>query len=96
MRLRWEFAQRLARGEVFDGGHDLRALLPDPLPATVRELVAAAAARLLLRPLTAADWLALGRLVETDPNAALTDAFLEEKGGALMGLLLSAPQFQLR
>lgn len=100
---RWEHAGKLARNAITDPTSpekvvvDVTALLPTPLPATVRELLVAVAGSALQFDLPGADADAIAaaaRLDPAGPSAGLAgDLTLLQN---VVGLLLSHPTFQRR
>jgi uncharacterized protein (DUF1800 family) len=100
---RWEHGAKLARNQITDSSSaekvvvDAMALLPTPLPATVRDLLIRIAAATFQFDLPIADADAIAgaaRLVPTGPAATLTgDLTLMQNA---IGLLLSHPSFQRR
>lgn len=100
---RWEHAAKLARNQLTDATSpekvvvDATALLPSPLPATVRELLGALAAGVCQFDLPPADADAIAgaaRLDPAGPSASLAgDPTLLQNA---LGLLLCHPSFQRR
>lgn len=94
--VRFRLAPDLAHGRLAGVVADLVSLLPSPLPATAGELVSAAAARLLTRPLDASTWSALLDALDTTSGERVAPDFLMRKGPLLASLLLSSPELQIR
>ena len=100
---RWEYGARLARNRLTDTSPaekvvvDLAALMPAPLPATVRELIVALADGVFQYPLspTHADVMASSLGVSPTATAASLVANANNLQ-AVVGLLLSHPTFQRR
>jgi uncharacterized protein (DUF1800 family) len=100
---RWEHAAKLARNRLTDDNStekvvvDVTALLPTPLPPTVRELLRATASSTFqfeLGPSEADAIASAARLTPTGPAATLAgDRVLLQNA---VGLLLSHPSFQRR
>lgn len=100
---RWEHAGRIARNLITDADSpekvtvDVAALLPSPLPATVRELLVATAAQTFQFDLPTADADAIATAARLSPSGAATtltgDPNLLQN---VVGLLLSHPSFQRR
>jgi uncharacterized protein (DUF1800 family) len=100
---RWEHSGRIARNLITDHDSaekvtvDVAALVPAPLPATVRELLVATAAQTFQFDLPTADADAIAvaaRLTPTGPATTLTGNL--ELLQNVIGLLLSHPAFQRR
>lgn len=100
---RWEHAARIARNTLTDAAApekvvvDAAALLPSPLPGTVRDLLVALADRVCQYDLSAADADAIATAARLSPTAAAStlaaDMTLLQNA---LGLLLSHPSFQRR
>ena len=100
---RWEHGAKLARNQITDSSSpekvvvDVMALVPSPLPATVRDVMIRIAAATFQFDLSSADADAIAsaaRLTPTGPAATLTgDLTLLQN---VVGLLLSHPSFQRR
>jgi uncharacterized protein (DUF1800 family) len=100
---RWEHAAKLARNRITDDASpekvvvDVMALMPSPLPGTVRDLLISVAGTTFQFDLPAADADAIAaatRLSPTGPATGLTaDLNLLQNA---VGLLLSHPAFQRR
>jgi uncharacterized protein (DUF1800 family) len=92
---RWELAGRLANGQLNGISIDRQALLPDPLPDTVGELVTHLAQRLG----TGVDETSISSLATflgTTHDAPVSELRLDRDLGNLIGLLLSVPSYQFR
>jgi len=101
---RWEVSARIARNTLGDQTVvadrvrvDLPTLLPNPLPATVGELVAALASTLANFTIPAADIADICMAIALSASAAATTLSTSATKLALaMGLILSHPNFQRR
>lgn len=100
---RWEHAAKLARNRITDEGSaekvavDVAALLPAPLPGTVRDLLQALASSTFqfeLAPAEADAIAAAARLAPTGAAATLANDLTLLQNA--VGLLLSHPSFQRR
>jgi uncharacterized protein (DUF1800 family) len=92
---RWELAGRLANGQLAGVSIDPQALLPNPLPATVGEVIVALAERLG----TGVDETAtsaLAAFLGATHDAPVGEVHLDRDLGNLIGLLLSVPSYQFR
>ncbi|MFZ4519001.1 MAG: DUF1800 domain-containing protein [Microthrixaceae bacterium] len=100
---RWEFAARLARNQVTDAAQaqrvtvDPAALLPSPLPATVRDLLVAVADRTFQYPLPPADADAIAAAANVSPTGAAGALAGSATAWAMaLGLLMAHPTFLQR
>jgi uncharacterized protein (DUF1800 family) len=92
---RWELAGRAGNDNLDGIGLDVAALLPDPLPATLEDVLLAVAARLGIT-LGENDLAALGEYVSIAPDTPTADVDLGRSLGDLVGLIMSTPAFQYR
>jgi uncharacterized protein (DUF1800 family) len=99
MLRRWETAGLLAHNDLADGvTTDLTVQIPNPLPATMGEVIDAMVLRITGMPVNAAERAAYAGFLgvteaETSANSPLGDAALL---GDFVGLILSRPSFQYR
>ena len=92
---RWELAGRLANGQLNGITVDRSALVPNPLPPTVGELITALAER-LGAGVDETSVSALATFLGTTHDAPSSEVRLDRDLGNLLGLLLSVPSYQFR
>jgi len=100
---RWEYGARLARNRLTDTAPaekvvvDLTTLLPNPLPATVRDLIVVLADTVFQYPLSATNADTIATSIGQTPTAAATTLSTNTAAlQAAVGLLNSHPSFQRR
>jgi uncharacterized protein (DUF1800 family) len=100
---RWEFGARIARNRLTDTSPaekvviDLNALLPNPLPATTRDLLVTLADRVFQFPLAPGDADTIVRAVGLNPTGAATTITTNANNlQTCVGLLLAHPTFHRR
>jgi uncharacterized protein (DUF1800 family) len=92
---RWELAGRMGNATLNGIGVTPMSLLPNPLPATVAELVFALAARLGLS-VTETDVTGIATFLRVATDAPTAGLNLTQTVGDVVGLLLSHPSSQYR
>ncbi len=92
---RWELAGRIGNSTLNGIVVDAAALLPNPMPATIDQVVYALAARLGLK-ITETDVSAIATFLGVATDAPVADARLDRTLGDAIGLLLSHPSNQYR
>jgi uncharacterized protein (DUF1800 family) len=95
MLRRWELAGRVGNSTLSGIAVDAMALLPDPLPATVDQLIYALAARLGLT-IGETQVSAIATFLQVATDAPLAGLRLNQVAGDVVGLLLSIPANQYR
>jgi uncharacterized protein (DUF1800 family) len=95
MLRRWELAGRIGNSSLNGIGVDAMALLPDPLPATVDQLIYALATRLGVT-IGETEATAIATVLEVATDAPLDGLRLDRVAGDIVGLLLSIPANQYR
>jgi uncharacterized protein (DUF1800 family) len=95
MLRRWELAGRVGNSSLNGIGINAMALLPDPLPATVDQLIYAVAARLGVT-LGETEASAIATFLGVATDAPLDGLRLDLVAGDIVGLVLSVPANQYR
>ena len=95
MLRRWELAGRIGNSSLNGIGVDAMALLPDPLPATVDQLIYSLVVRLGVA-IGETEATAIATVLEVATDAPLDGLRLDRVAGDIVGLLLSIPANQYR